>query len=179
MPDEPAPKKVRKELSPRTVKALKTIRTLAVMFIVLLVVLVGAAVAYTWLFPGKEQPVVTIAEPIKKSQLVEKEAPVLDPKAPVGVSVQSLSSPVDPGQNVLLIAKTKPEAVCTIVVEYNKVKSTDSGLSEKTADYYGVVQWSFQVPQDTPLGAWPVTITCAYNEMSGVVAKDLVVGTEE
>ncbi len=178
MPDEPIPKKARKELSPRAAKALKTVRNIAIMFVVLLVLLVGAAVAYTWL-SGGEQKTVTIADPKTKPQLVEKEKRTLDPKAPVGASIQSLSSPVDPGQNVLLVVRTKPEATCTVIVEYNKVKSTDSGLSEKVADYYGMVQWSFQVPVDAPLGPAPVTITCAFNEMSGVVAKDLIVGTEE
>ncbi len=178
MEDEPSPKRGRKELSPRASKALKVFRNIAIMFVVILILLVGAAVLYTWL-SGKEQVAPTIAEPLAKPQLKEKTRRTLDPNTPVGVSIQSITSPIEPGQNALLIAKTKPEAMCTVVVEYNKVKSTDSGLSEKQADEYGIVQWSFQVPADTPRGAWPVTITCAYNEMTGVVAKDIVVGTEE
>lgn len=165
-------------LSPRTKSALKAFRTASILFASLLVLLIGAGVLYVWL-GSSEAPSATIAEPKAKSQLQEKEAPVLDPKAPVGVSVQSVDSPVAPGQNVVLIGKTKPEAICQIKVEYNKVLSKDSGLHEKTADDFGVIQWSWAVEETTPLGTWPITITCAKDEKSGVVVADLVVKRAE
>lgn len=161
-------------LSPHARRALKGLRTAAILFTVLIVLLVGAGVLYIWL-GSPAAPTATIAEPKAKAQLQEKEAPVLDPKAPVGVSVQSVNSPVEPGQNVVLIAKTKPEATCQIKVEYNKVPSKDSGLREKAADDFGVVQWSWAVEPSVPVGSWPITITCAKDDKSGVVIKDLEV----
>lgn len=160
--------------SPREKPALKAFRTASILFASLLVVLVGVGVLYVWL-GSSEAPTATIAEPKEKPQLQEKEVPILDPKAPVGVSVQTVNSPVEPGQNVVLIAKTKPEAICQIKVEYNKVASKDSGLHEKTADVFGMIQWSWAVEETTPLGTWPITITCAKDEKSGVVVADLEV----
>ena len=165
-------------LSPHASRALKGLRTGAILFASLIILLVGAGILYVWLGSG-EAPAPVIAEPKAKSQLKEKAAPTLDPKAPVGVSVQSVNSPVEPGQNVVLIGKTKPLAVCQIKVEYNKVPSKDSGLHEKTADQFGVIQWSWAVEETTPVGSWPITITCAKDEKSGVVVSNLEVKLAE
>lgn len=165
-------------LSPHAKRALKGLRNVVILFTVLIVLLVGAGVLYIWL-ASPEAPAQSIAEPKAKAQLKEKEAPVLDPKAPVGVSVQSVNSPVAPGQNVVLIAKTKPEAICQIKVEYNKIPSKDSGLREKVADAFGVIQWSWAVEPSVPVGSWPITITCAKDDKSGVVIKDLEVKNPE
>lgn len=158
--------------------ALRTIRNVAISVGVLLVLLVGAALLFVWLGQAGVQPQAA-EDPQAKAQL-QSEDPTrrLDPEAPVGVSVQSISSPVEPGNNVLIIAQTRPEATCTITVEYDDVEATDSGLHEKTADVYGSIQWTWAVPANTPEGAWPVTIYCTYNEKSGMVIKDLVVKSE-
>lgn len=148
-----------------------------IIFVVLLIVSVGAFIAYAWL-GSNEAPAATINDPKPKAQLQEqKKPPTVDPNAPVGVSVQSISSPTLPGSNVLLTARTKAGAVCTIIAEYNKVKSTDSGLMEKTADDYGMVTWSWAVDPGAPVGKWPVTVTCIFGEKSGVVVADLEVKT--
>lgn len=157
----------------KTNRFLRGLLRFLIVFAVLLVLCVGGLIAYAWL-GSSEAPAATIADPKPKAQVQEQEKPpAVDPNAPVGVSVQSISSPALPGSNVLLTARTKAGSVCTIVAEYNKVKSTDSGLMEKTADDYGMVSWSWAVEPSAPLGKWPVTVTCMFGEKSGVVVADL------
>lgn len=147
-------------------------------FFVVLVVVVGGFVLYAWLSP-KEAAVATLKDPKPKAQLQTQAKVTVDPNSPVGVSVQSITSPVEPGSNVSLSIKTKATATCKIEVEYNKVKSTDSGLSEKVADDFGLIQWSWSVASTVPEGSWPVTVTCSMNKKSGIVIHDLVVKKAE
>jgi cytoskeletal protein RodZ len=162
----------------RKKRALRTARNIAISTAVLLVLVVGAGVAYTW-YMGQQAPVSTAitAEPEPVSQVTIKPTqPAAN--APVGASIQMMTSPVAPGSNVSATIKTTPTATCTILVEYDKVASKDSGLSKKVADDFGVVMWTWTVEETVPVGKWPVTITCALGKKSGVVIGDLVVSKE-
>lgn len=169
------------ELAPQPTRRKRFLRRLVrtvVAFFVILALTVGGFVLYAWL-GNEEAPAGTIATPKVKAQLEDKSNTTnLDPESPVGVSVQSLTTPTAPGSNVLLIAKTRPNATCTITAEYDKVKSQDSGLIQKDADDYGMVQWSWAVGPAVPEGKWPVTVTCTFDEKSGVVVGDLEVKSE-
>ncbi|RWZ78317.1 MAG: hypothetical protein EOT05_00945 [Candidatus Microsaccharimonas sossegonensis] len=94
---------------------------------------------------------------------------------PANASVQSLTSPVRPGDNASISVKGNPGSTCTIKVEYNKVSSTDSGLIAKKTDEFGVITWSWFVEATVPEGKWPVTINCEYNKKTAVVIANLVV----
>lgn len=140
--------------------------------------LVGGGVAYTW-YVGKNAPP---AEPeLKPEDFVKAKSNPLpvptkpSPAAVVGVSVQSLTTPVKPGANAAITVKTNPEAKCSISVKYKDVPSTDSGLSQKVADEYGLVSWSWGVEESAPEGKWPVDVTCANAKNSGMVRGDLEV----
>jgi hypothetical protein len=98
-----------------------------------------------------------------------------DPKAPVGVALQSLYTPVKAGQNTSITIKTTPTAKCTIKVTYDGHASADSGLAAKNADEYGMATWSWTVEKTVPAGKWPVAVTCVYNKHSGFLQKDLQV----
>lgn len=102
-------------------------------------------------------------------------APKVDPRAPVGVSIQTLSSPVTPGSNAMVTIKTKPGATCTIALSYGSVKAKDSGLTPIKADEFGVVTWSWTVDPTAPVGKWPVDFRCADATKSGVVGGTLEV----
>lgn len=155
---------------------LKAVRNIVVSIVVLAVVFVGGGLGYTW-YMG-QQPVDTtaaIAEPV-----VAKPAPKIKPAKPAAnakasASIQMLTSPVAPGANASISVKTNPASKCTIKVEYNKVPSTDSGLTAKTADEFGMVSWTWTVDETAPLGKWPVKITCTYNKKSAFVQGDLKV----
>lgn len=159
-------------------RALRSLRNGIIAFFVLLVLLVGGAILYVWLGTD-EAPSATIAEPSTTGRFEKETEYELDPNSPVGVSVQTVTSPAIPGNNVSLSARTRPDATCKIVVEYNKIPSTDSGLREKTADRYGIVTWSWALEENTPVGKWPITITCTYGENSGIFVKDFIVGEIE
>ncbi len=145
--------------------------------LLLVVLLVGGGAAYTWYMgrntPAAEPPAVEGTSDIKKKPFFEPSKPAAN--ANVGVSVQSLTSPVAPGENASITIRTLPGAECTITVEYNKVKSTDSGLVAKVADEYGMVDWTWTVDASAPKGKWPVDVTCSRGEKSGMVRGDLEV----
>jgi len=154
-------------------RIVRTIRNVTISVAVLLVVLVGAGLAYTWFMGRTVVADVVIEEddePKATTRQVEQAANV-----PQSASVQSLTSPVVPGNNALITVKTNPGSWCTITVEYDEVASTDSGLKAKTADEFGIVSWTWTVEASRPTGKWPVTVTCLRNELSAVVVGDLIV----
>jgi hypothetical protein len=143
--------------------------------VVLLVLMVGAGVGYVW-YMGQHPPHVqadetSVAKPIKPDYKPTKPSP----NAKESAAVQSLTSPVAPGDNASVAVRTLPDSACTITVVYDKTASKDSGLGQKTADEYGLVSWTWTVEAAVPLGKWPVTVTCAYNNKTAVVQGDLVV----
>lgn len=144
--------------------------------VVLLALFIGGGAAYTW-YVGKnttvEEP--TTPEPTSATEPANDDPPKVSPKAPVGLSVQFLTSPVKPGENASINVKTNPLVSCEIKVEYDEEKSEDSGLKPKKADEYGIVDWTWTVEETAPKGEWPVTVTCANKKNSGVVVGDLVV----
>jgi hypothetical protein len=93
--------------------------------------------------------------------------------APEGVSIESLITPVVAGQNSSISIHTNEGSMCTIAVTYAGVASTDSGLSIKSSDQFGNVTWSWTVPPTTPIGSWPIKITCTYHSRSGVVVGSI------
>lgn len=154
----------------------KTIRNVLISVFTLLVLIVLAGVIYTWVMgmvKPPEVPVQDIMPKDSKPKIIEHTMP--SENVPVGVSIQSMTTPIEPGSNVMLIIKTRPLATCTITAVYDKVASVDSGLSKKTADDFGTVTWTWTVEESVPIGKWPVTVTCAYGKKSGVVIGDLVV----
>lgn len=140
---------------------------------VLCLIFAGGALAYTW-FDGK------YGEPPKVATMPTKPAPTraptkASPTGRIGASVQFITSPIVPGENATITVRTNADANCTIKAEYNKVPAKDSGLMPKKADEFGMVTWGWTVPVGTPLGKWPVTVTCANLKNSGMVIGDLVV----
>jgi hypothetical protein len=158
--------------------AIKALRNIALSVLVIVMIMVAAAGIYVWA-SGKDsdkkindnsaKPATTVGQsPIKPR-------PKPSPTAKVGASVQMIESPVAPGKNTSLTIKTNAGAKCTISVVYGSMKSTDSGLSQKIADDFGLVTWTWTVESSAPLGTWPVKVTCANKANSAAVQADLVV----
>lgn len=142
--------------------------------VILLALLIGAGVLYTYYFgPTATPKVLPETQAATKNPLAQ--APKVDPRAPVGVSVQTLSSPVTPGSNTMATIKTKPGATCTITLSYGTVKAKDSGLAPIKADEFGVATWSWTVDPAAQVGKWPVNFRCADATKSGVVDGTLEV----
>lgn len=159
-------------------QAIRFIRNLAIGTVVLVVIAVGAGIGYTW-YVGQQKPTaLPVEEATPEAKPVTFDRPNTDPKAPESASVQSLTSPVTPGDNALIAIKTNPGSWCTIKAVYNDVPSKDSGLYGKAADEYGSVSWTWTVESSVPTGKWPVTVTCVRNDKSAVVVGDLVVANQ-
>lgn len=150
---------------------------------VVLVLLVAAGLAYTW-WMG-QQPTV----PVEQAEVAEAPRPAtvqtrtVAEDAPIGVSSQLLTSPVQPGENASLTVKTNPNAECAVTVTYGKAgdisaQSTDSGLRPRVADAYGMTTWTWTVESSRPLGSWPVEVTCANAKNSAYLRVMLDVATE-
>lgn len=158
---------------PTKKRIIRSIRNTAISVGVLLVLFVGAGLVYTWIM-GRNTPTTpvatTTATPVVAVKHVEPGVNV-----PESASVQSITSPVMPGDNASIIIKTKPGSWCTITAVYNNIPSKDSGLGGKTSDDFGSVTWTWTVESSVPIGKWPVTVTCLRNKLSAVVVGDLVV----
>ncbi|HEX9897196.1 MAG TPA: thermonuclease family protein [Dehalococcoidales bacterium] len=70
-----------------------------------------------------------------------------------------ITSPISPGDNATLTAKTLPNAECSITVYYKSGPSTASGLYTKTADADGYVSWTWKVGSKTTPGSWRIVVT--------------------
>jgi hypothetical protein len=155
---------------------LRRIRATFVAFAMLALVFLGAAWAYAWYSGSNSQEVKVAAVPTPKPKQQGPNKP--SPTQAVNAAVQSLTTPIMPGENASITVHTNADANCTILVEYNKVAAKDSGLVPKKADDYGLVSWGWTVPKGTPLGKWPVTVTCANLKKSGVVIGNLEVSNK-
>ena len=155
------------------------IRNLMIGAGILLIIIVGVGVFYTW-YTG-QNGTTDDSETVVPAKTTDTN--VISPTQPAenvreSAAVQSISSPIVPGSNASISIKTNPYSECTIVVLYNEVASTDTGLVLKTADDWGTVSWSWTVEPTVPLGKWPVNITCTHNELSAFVRGYLEVVSE-
>ena len=135
------------------------------------ILVLGALIGlvYVW-YMGKTQPVPQAAVVKQAVAKTVTTTPIVDEEAPVGVAVQTLTSPVRKGGNSSISIKTRPKAACSIRVSYGTTQddeSKDGGLIPKTADEYGVADWTWTVETSRPVGSWPVEVTCAYKTKWG------------
>lgn len=155
----------------------RLVKTLFITIFTLLILGGGAGAGYVW-YLGNTKPVTTteVQVPTKPKIVQAAEAPKAKPTGPVGVSVQVLTSPVKPGGNASMTIRTRPDAACSIKVTYkDKQQSTDGGLIPKTADEFGLVQWTWTVESSRPVGTGAAEVTCALGDKSGYVKGDLEV----
>lgn len=92
-----------------------------------------------------------------------------------GAYIESLDSPVVVGSNTSIIVDTNSYSTCSITISYNGKIATSQGLNTEVANSYGIVSWSWNVPNTTPIGNWPIKVTCTYNKKVAVVDGNLEV----
>ncbi|HRJ05968.1 MAG TPA: hypothetical protein PK096_00150 [Candidatus Saccharibacteria bacterium] len=151
----------------------RTLRRTFTSVVVLLILAAGAGLAYTW-YSGQHQTVALSEAPVHKTRATFS-APKISPNARLGVAVQTVTSPVQPGSNASITIRTNPAAVCTISVKQAEAKMEDSGLSKKTADEFGMLSWAWTVKPTDPVGKWPINITCKNKKYSAVVVSEVLV----
>lgn len=154
----------------------KAVRNVLLSAGILLVLLVGGGVAYTMYMDGNaSKDLAANAQTVAAPSYSDIKPAAISPNASEGVAVEMVSSPVSVGSTASIDIHTNPTSKCTISVVYNKVVSTDPGLTPKIADNYGSVNWTWTVGSSTPIGKWPVTVRCVFNGRDGVVQADLEV----
>jgi hypothetical protein len=90
------------------------------------------------------------------------------PGAQTGVTIVSVSSPVDAGAYASLVARTSPNATCKLSVTLPSGReSQSSGLGPATADASGQVQWNWQTGTNTRSGTATSTVTCGSASTTG------------
>jgi hypothetical protein len=147
---------------------------LAVAILVCIFVVTGAVYVYLADQPTtKHSPAMAAASDQGSSVLASPVTP--GPDAPEGVAIQSVTSPVVAGSNSSMDVETNAGSICTILVTYNGIQSTDSGLVSKTADEYGSASWAWTVGSSVPIGNWPIRVTCTYHGRSGVALGSIQV----
>lgn len=145
----------------------KSVKNGLLSIMILLVLALSSGSAYVYYIDQHNKPVVSTAIADSTLQFHSIIAIKQDPNAPVGVAVETISSPIARGGEALASMKSYPDASCSIKVMYNNVASTESGLLTKVADDFGVVSWSWTIAQTDPIGSWPVDVTCSHHSKSG------------
>ncbi len=154
-------------------KIISLVTRILISAVVILLIIFGAGIGYTW-YMGRDMAVADDSQPEEINNNYSPITPVrLAENVPESVSVQSLTTPIQPGSNASMSIKTKPDSKCKISVIRDKVEMLDSGLVEKIANEYGTVSWSWSVGENTLVGKWPITVTCYYGEQWAVGTGDL------
>lgn len=94
---------------------------------------------------------------------------------PLTLDIVSVTSPALRGEKATLIARTLPEAKCTITVYYKSGASQASGLGPKVADGKGRVSWTWKVAGTTPPGTYRIVVTANLHGQSITRSTSFVV----
>jgi hypothetical protein len=85
-----------------------------------------------------------------------------------GVSIVSVTSPVDDGAHATLVAQTSAHAACNLGVTLpSKRQSQSSGLGPATADATGRVTWTWMIGTNTRGGTAIATVICSSASTTG------------
>jgi hypothetical protein len=88
-------------------------------------------------------------------------APSPAPGAQTGVAILSVTSPVDAGAYMSLVARTSPRATCDLEVTLPSGRqSASSGLGPATADASGQVKWTWLTGTRSKPGTATATVVC-------------------
>ncbi len=146
---------------------------------ILLFLFIGAGIIYTW-YMGKQKPLdsAVTPEPTPIKVVQKKPQPIPD-DIPVSIVMQIFGSPVAQKSNSSLNIKTNAGAACKIAITIGKdvaaAELKDSGLVPKVADEFGIVVWTWTIPEGATPGTWPVDVTCANKKNSAFYRADLVI----
>ncbi len=144
---------------------LKTLRNMLIIIVILAAIIIGLFLLYLWLSKPK---VATLGGASTVTQTTVNEPKMHKPpdNVPIGSSIQAVSSPIAPGGNGSLTLRTTESAMCSIkIVKLDKQmremdKVSDSGLSHKKADDFGMVTWTWTMSKSAVTGPWQADITC-------------------
>lgn len=142
--------------------------------IVLIILTALVGLGFAW-YLGQVQPPPKIETPSAAELPKEQPKPVIPKNKPVGVAIQTVSSPVSHGDVASLSIHTSPLVTCSVVLEYNDKPVKVAGLEPQEADEFGIASWTWGIDESVPYGKWPMTITCKNKKYSGVAVAELQV----
>jgi hypothetical protein len=151
-----------------------------IIVVVVLIIAIVAGLIYVWLMGLQAKPLTTTT-----AQTTTQPAFITPHKVPdnveIGSSIQSLSSPISPGDNASLTVRTTESAVCKVKIihlddsQKELARVTDSGLGDKTADEFGMVTWTWTMPSNVAIAKWSADIYCTRGDKSTHSVGDIVV----
>ena len=115
-----------------------------------------------------EAPLAATPEPIDGATPEPAVNPT-DQPAELVVKITSHTASVNRNSTASVTIKTAARPMCLIVVTYNSGPSSAAGLGDKAASTTGVVSWSWKVGGRTSTGTYPIDITCALGDRTGIV----------
>jgi hypothetical protein len=124
-------------------------------------------------FEGPSMQRLAATAAISTALLLPIAAPVQ--AAGLGVQLTSLSSPVKRGHVASASAHSGPQVRCAIKLVVNGQPISASGLGARYTNGSGKVSWSWTLPNSTPAGRWPVTVTCQSGSRSGKASQRMQV----
>jgi uncharacterized protein len=154
-----------------TRRASKVLRKVAISSIVLVILFVGAGLGYTYYMDKQNSAALkssTNAADQQQGQTITPGKP--SPNAPEDASLEVLTTPIARSQTNMVSIKTQAYSTCSIVVAYmGGLVAHDPGLTTKTADDFGSVNWNWNISPTAPLGQGQVKITCDFYKKSAMV----------
>jgi hypothetical protein len=153
-------------------RAKKYTRNILISSGILLLILILGALAYAW-YESQYGPAVSTAIPKSTPTVITIKHTQPGANVPEDASVETVSTPITPGSNASINLQTLSGSTCTILVTYNGVASTDTGLRPKAADDYGTVAWSWTLPASVPYGSFPIVVTCTIGKRVAVVDSSI------
>ncbi len=141
----------------------------------LVIFVVAAAMAYAWWAGQSSEEISTIDKTVQPVRRASGDVPPPAKNAPVGVAVQSFPDSVTRGGAASVQVRTRPSASCRMEISYEQGEYTDIDLVPAVANKYGVASWDWQITESLRRGTWPITVTCSYEEKSGVMVVELTI----
>lgn len=155
---------------------LKTVRNVLFSIIILIILVFLAGAGYTYYLDAHSKNTAATTPTVDTKQQYSAFTPTApDPKAAVGASVQLVTSPIARGALASASIKTYPGATCNIKVLYNNIPAEETGLTDKIADVYGVVNWDWTISNSAPEGTSPIHVTCSHHSKSGYVESAILI----
>jgi len=151
-----------------------------IIVVILLILAVGVGLLYVWLM-GLQAKSSTATTTQTASQPAFPTPHKLPDNVAIGSSIQSISSPIVPGDNASLTVRTTESAVCTVKIihldnnQKELMRVTDSGLGDKTADEFGMVVWTWTMPSDAAIAKWTADINCARGDKTTRSVGEIIV----
>jgi hypothetical protein len=167
--------KLEKKSKRKKIRIPRALRTTVVSMLVLLILFGGGGFLYTYYVDKLNSNSANAAGTVADQQPAEAIKPTKpSPNTPEAASIEVLESPISRGQTDMLSVKTQATSICSIIVTYyGGLVAHDPGLTNKTADDFGTVNWNWNIPPNAPLGKGMVKVNCDFSKKSAMVEGDL------